>query len=173
MDGAPQAWQQHFTLPQAVDVNRKSSQILRKNQLQDAHSAVRMVSKIQNNSTMCNIIKPQTAALTYMCTQCSHLPRGHWSRAAVFSIGRQRFRKLRLQLLPQLLQGALLYCTVHWPDRTKASFEYHLVASDVNIYEDVDAFIKRREDNINTSESLHQASFRSQCKCRHLTGASE
>lgn len=58
MDGAPQAWQQHFTLPQAVDVNRKSSQILRKNQLQDAHSAVCMVSKTQNNSTMCNIIKP-------------------------------------------------------------------------------------------------------------------
>lgn len=35
VDGAPQARQQHLALPQAVDVNRKSSQELRENQLQN------------------------------------------------------------------------------------------------------------------------------------------
>lgn len=37
VDGAPQAWQQHLTLPQTVDVNRESSQVLREDQLQDTH----------------------------------------------------------------------------------------------------------------------------------------
>lgn len=37
VDGASQAWQQHLTLPQAVNVNRKCSQVLRKNQLQNTN----------------------------------------------------------------------------------------------------------------------------------------
>lgn len=48
VDGAPQARQQHLALPQTVDVNRKSSQVLREDQLQDTHtqSTVHMVKKI-------------------------------------------------------------------------------------------------------------------------------
>ncbi len=38
VDGAPQAWQQHLALPQSVDVNRKRSQVLREDQLQDTHT---------------------------------------------------------------------------------------------------------------------------------------
>lgn len=36
VDGAPQAWQQHLTLPQTVDVNGESSQVLREDELQYA-----------------------------------------------------------------------------------------------------------------------------------------
>lgn len=35
VDGGSQARQQHLALPQTVDVNRKSSQVLREDQLQD------------------------------------------------------------------------------------------------------------------------------------------
>lgn len=39
VDGAPQARQQHLTLSQTVDINRKSSQVLREDQLQDTGTA--------------------------------------------------------------------------------------------------------------------------------------
>lgn len=42
VDGAPQTRQQNLTLPQAVDVNWKSSQELRKHQLQDEHDTIKL-----------------------------------------------------------------------------------------------------------------------------------
>lgn len=44
VDGAPQTRQQHLTLPQAVDVNRKSSQELREDQLQEGQRKGEAVS---------------------------------------------------------------------------------------------------------------------------------